>query len=58
MEQFIFLFSAIAIIGLALMFGFVFLKIENNYLNTDVYSDKNFDSFMKKIKGNSSRIKY
>lgn len=58
MEQFIFLFSAIAILGIALMFGLIFLKVENNYLNTDVYSDKNFDSFMKKIKGNSSRIKY
>jgi hypothetical protein len=58
MEQITFVLSSFGIVALAILFGFAFLKIEKDYLNSDPLASKDFDSFLKKVKGNSSRIRY
>ncbi|PWK25159.1 hypothetical protein LV89_02785 [Arcicella aurantiaca] len=58
MEQITFVLSSFGIVVLAVLFGLTFSKIEKDYLNSDPFASKDFDSFLKKVKGNSSRIRY
>lgn len=56
MEEFIFFVVSVSIIGIVFTFGFSFFKVHSNTSNTHGIANKNFNSFLTKIKNNSSKI--
>lgn len=57
MESFIFLILSISIVGIVILLGLTQFKIENNLSSHFNEGSQNFNSFMIKIKGNSSKIR-
>jgi hypothetical protein len=57
MEPIMFLLLSISLLGIFLMFGIFHFKIENNIVNHTNEGSHNFDSFMNKVKSNSSKIR-
>ncbi len=57
MEPIMFLILSISVIGIAVFLGLSQFKIENNVSSHFNEGNHNFDSFMTKVKGNSSKIR-
>lgn len=56
MEQLIFFILSVSIIGIVFIFGLSFFKLESDVSNSYVQTNKDFNSFLTKIKINSSKI--
>ena len=56
MEQLVFFILSVSIIGIIFIFGLSFFKLESNVSNSYVRTNKDFNSFLTKIKTNSSKI--
>ena len=57
MEPFMLLILLISITGIFMIFGFSYIKVENNVLNQFHAGNQDFDSFLTKIKGNLSKVR-
>ena len=57
MEPFMFLILSISVIGIFVLLALSQFKVENNVSGHIHEGNHNFDSFMTKIKGNSSKIR-
>ncbi len=58
MEQFVFLLLSVSILGITVIFGLSFSKVESS-ISTSSYggTNKDFNSFLMKIKSNSSKVR-
>lgn len=57
MEPIMFLILSISLIGIFIIFGLSHVKIENNFSNHLNGTNHDLNSFMTKIKGNSSKLR-
>jgi hypothetical protein len=57
MEAIVLLILSISIIGIFIIFGFSHVKIENNVSSQFNERGHDLNSFMTKIKGNSSKLR-
>lgn len=56
MGQLVFFILLVSIIGVIFIFGLSFFKVESNVSTSHVRKNKDFNSFLTKIKSNSSKI--